>query len=55
MVNLFFGHAGAFGCAKGLFLFLSPFIDEVDISGVAGNDISNTISKGGYGSNLHVN
>lgn len=47
MVDLSFGHAGAFGCAEGLFLFLSPFIDEVDISGVAGNDISNKIGGGG--------
>lgn len=54
MVDLFFGHARAFGCAEGLFLFLSPFINKVDISGVA-DDISNTISNGGYGRSLHVN
>ena len=55
IVDLFFGHAGAFGCAEGLFLFLSPFIDKVDISGVAGNNISNNISSGAYGRCLHVN
>ena len=55
MVDLLFGHAGAFGCAEGLFLFLSPFIDEVDISGVAVNDISNKISSAAYGRCLHVN
>ena len=55
MVDLLFGHAGAFGCAEGLFLFLSPFMDEVDISGIAVNDISNKISSGAYGRCLHVN
>ena len=55
VVDLFLRHAGAFGCAEGLFLFLSPFIDEVDISGVAVNDISNKISSAAYGRCLHVN
>lgn len=36
MVDLFLGHAGAFCCAEGVFLFLAPLVDEMDVLGVAG-------------------
>lgn len=35
MVDLVFSHTGAFGRAEVSFLFLPPFIDVVDVLGVA--------------------
>ena len=34
MGDLVLGHAGAFSRAKGLFLFLTPFIDIMEVLGV---------------------
>lgn len=51
MVDLVFGHAGAFSRTEGLFLFLSPFIDIMEILGVA--VIVNDYLTG-YGNDTHI-
>lgn len=35
VVDLFFGHPGAFGSTERAFLFLAPFVDETRVFGVA--------------------
>ena len=54
MGDLVLGHAGAFSRAKGLFLFLTPFIDIMEVLGVTARVLATILTRIGPANGTHI-